>query len=94
MLTEKGLEAQRQRTMTAYAIQAVEQITAFVKDMGNIEELKSFVVDIRYRKMYFIEDTKYQPYQNSGSLRTLANAAYNLVMAVQERLENEEAKNH
>jgi len=81
------------KDLTAYAIQAVEQITAFVKDMGNIEELKSFAVDIRYRKMYFIEDTKYQPYQNEGTTRMLANAAYNLVMAVQERLENEEAKN-
>jgi hypothetical protein len=80
------------KDLTAYAIQAVEQITEFVKDMGNIEELKSFVVDIRYRKMYFIEDTKYQPYQNEGSTRMLANAAYNLVMAIQERLENEEAK--
>lgn len=80
------------KDLTALAIQAVEQITEFVKDMGNIEELKSFAIDIRYRKMYFIEDTKYQPYQNEGSTRMLANAAYNLVMAVQERLENEEAK--
>lgn len=80
------------KDLTAYAIQAVEQITAFVKDMGNIEELKSFVVDIRYRNMYFIEDTKYQPFQNDGTTRTLANAAYALVLAIQERLENEEAK--